>query len=129
MKKCCVSGEGTLSNFQNPKVPLPGRIYRTNAAGVAEQIVFASRWGNRPGGMPPQLIGRERDSRRQFDCSRKELSLVTRAQEGEFYLDEIEVQETHASIVNLTVKRRYLTEREVERLMDCARNPGFAGSA
>src|SRR6516165_5431113 len=25
------------------------------------------------------------------------------------------------SIVNLTVKRRYLTEREVERLMDCAR--------
>ena len=25
------------------------------------------------------------------------------------------------SIVNLTVKRRYLTEREVERLMNCAR--------
>src|SRR5262245_42391506 len=25
-----------------------------------------------------------------------------------------------SSIVNLTVKRRYLTEREVERLMDCA---------
>src|SRR6516225_9852510 len=25
------------------------------------------------------------------------------------------------SIVNLTVKRRYLTQREVERLMDCAR--------
>src|SRR5215470_7368268 len=24
MKKCCVSGEGTLSNFQNSKVPLPG---------------------------------------------------------------------------------------------------------
>jgi hypothetical protein len=41
MKKCCVSGEGTLSNFQNPKVPpTGGRIYRTNAAGVAEQIVF-----------------------------------------------------------------------------------------
>ena len=28
------------------------------------------------------------------------------------------------SIVNLTVKRRYLTEREVERLMDCARKHG-----
>jgi hypothetical protein len=41
MKKCCVSGEGTLSNFQNPKVPPTGRrIYRTNAAGLAEQIVF-----------------------------------------------------------------------------------------
>src|SRR4029077_18997294 len=25
------------------------------------------------------------------------------------------------SIVNLTVQRRYLTEREIERLMDCAR--------
>ena len=25
------------------------------------------------------------------------------------------------SIVNLTVKRRYLTQREIERLMDCAR--------
>jgi integrase len=25
------------------------------------------------------------------------------------------------SIVNLTVKRHYLTQREIERLMDCAR--------
>src|SRR6516165_1353148 len=31
------------------------------------------------------------------------------------------------SIVNLTVKRRYLTEREVERLMDCAREHGRYG--
>ena len=31
------------------------------------------------------------------------------------------------SIVNLTVKRRYLTEREVERLMDCARKYGRYG--
>src|SRR5260221_9788521 len=31
------------------------------------------------------------------------------------------------SIVNLTVKRRYLTEREVERLMDCARKHGRYG--
>src|SRR5262249_24366354 len=28
------------------------------------------------------------------------------------------------NIVNLTVRRRYLTEREVERLMDCARKYG-----
>jgi hypothetical protein len=28
---------------------------------------------------------------------------------------------TTPSIVNLTVKRRYLTEREIEQLMDCAR--------
>src|SRR5438094_305928 len=31
------------------------------------------------------------------------------------------------TIVNLTVKRRYLTEREVERLMDCARKHGRYG--
>src|SRR5262245_1533319 len=31
------------------------------------------------------------------------------------------------NIVNLTVKRRYLTEREVERLMDCARKYGRYG--
>ena len=31
------------------------------------------------------------------------------------------------SIVNLTVKRRYLTEREVERLMDYARKYGRYG--
>src|SRR5262245_114475 len=31
------------------------------------------------------------------------------------------------TIVNLTVKRRYLTEREIERLMDCARKCGRYG--
>src|SRR5262249_12010056 len=31
------------------------------------------------------------------------------------------------SIVNLTVKRRYLTEREVDRLVDCARKHGRYG--
>ena len=31
------------------------------------------------------------------------------------------------TIVNLTAKRRYLTEREVERLMDCARKYGRYG--
>src|SRR5215472_14449083 len=31
------------------------------------------------------------------------------------------------SIVNLTVKRRYLTQREIERLMNCARKHGRYG--
>ena len=31
------------------------------------------------------------------------------------------------TIVNLTVKRRYFTEREVERVMDCARKHGRYG--
>jgi hypothetical protein len=33
------------------------------------------------------------------------------------------------TIENLTVKRRYLTQREVERLMDCARKYGRYGTA
>ena len=36
-------------------------------------------------------------------------------------------KERTPNIVNLTVKRRYLTEREVERLMDCARKHGRYG--
>ena len=31
------------------------------------------------------------------------------------------------SIVNLTVKRRYLTQREIDRLIDCARKYGRYG--
>ena len=31
------------------------------------------------------------------------------------------------SIVNLTVKRRYLTQREIDRLRDCARKQGRYG--
>jgi len=31
------------------------------------------------------------------------------------------------SIVNLTVKRHYLTQREIDRLMDCARKHGRYG--
>jgi integrase len=45
---------------------------------------------------------------------------------------KIDIQESTSkkctpSIVNLTVKRRYLTQREIERLMDCARKHGRYG--
>jgi len=39
---------------------------------------------------------------------------------GKFYPHETGIQETYQP--SKTVKRRFLTEREVERLMDCARN-------
>ena len=55
------------------------------------------------------------------------LNLVTRRRGGTFYPDEIDIQEPPPSIVNLTVKRRYLTEREVERVVDCARKHGRYG--
>ena len=46
---------------------------------------------------------------------------------GKVFPHEIDIQETDPSIVNLTVKRRYLTQREIERLMDCARKYGRYG--
>jgi len=46
---------------------------------------------------------------------------------GKVYPREIGIQEHSPTIVNLTVKRRYLTEPEVERLMDCARQYGRYG--
>jgi hypothetical protein len=33
-------------------------------------------------------------------------------------------EDSPPTTVNLTVKRRYLTEKEIERLMDCARKHG-----
>ena len=43
------------------------------------------------------------------------------------YPHESDIQETHPKHLNLTVKRRYLTQREIERLMDCARKHGRYG--
>ena len=52
---------------------------------------------------------------------------MCRRRAGKVFPHEIDIQEPPPSIVNLTVKRRYLTEREVERLMDCARKHGRYG--
>ena len=48
-------------------------------------------------------------------------------EEGRFTPMKSTSKKPTPSIVNLTVKRRYLTEREVERLMDCARKYGRYG--
>jgi integrase len=66
-------------------------------------------------------------SRLILDCARKAYNLVTRRRQLTFYPDEIEIQEAHSKHRNLTVKRRYLTEREIERLMDYARKYGRYG--
>jgi integrase len=68
-----------------------------------------------------------RPVRGAVDCARNVCNLVTRRREGTLYPDEIEIQEAHSNTVNLTVKRHYLTEREVERLMDGARKHGRYG--
>jgi len=52
---------------------------------------------------------------------------MCRRRAGKVFPHEIDIQEPPPSIVNLTVKRRYLTEREIERLMHCARKYGRYG--
>jgi integrase len=66
-------------------------------------------------------------SRSSYDCAEKGHKLNSRWLEGKVYPHEIGIQKTPPNIVNLTVKRRYLTEREVERLMNCARKHGRYG--
>jgi integrase len=48
-------------------------------------------------------------------------------EQGRFIAMKSTAKKRTPSIVNLTVKRRYLTEREIERLMDCARMHGRYG--
>ena len=48
-------------------------------------------------------------------------------EEGRFTPMKSRSKKRTPNIVNLTVKRRYLTEREVERLIDCARKHGRYG--
>src|SRR5262245_27787419 len=55
------------------------------------------------------------------------LAYTVVAQQARFIRMKSTSKKRTPSIVNLTVKRRYLTEREVERLMDCARKYGRYG--
>src|SRR5262249_39013670 len=56
-----------------------------------------------------------------IDCSRKVYP------QAKFIRMKSTSEKRAPSIVNLTVKRRYLTQREIERLMDCARKHGRYG--
>src|SRR5262249_50148194 len=62
-----------------------------------------------------------------FDCSIKAYNLYSRDAQAKFIRMKSTSKKRTPSIVNLTVKRRYLTQREVERLMDCARKYGRYG--
>src|SRR5215470_13952302 len=62
-----------------------------------------------------------------YDCAKKAYNLYSRGAQARFSRMKSASKKRTPSIVNLTVKRRYLTEREVERLMDCARNHGRYG--
>src|SRR4029077_3841589 len=63
----------------------------------------------------------------QIDCSIKAFKLYSTRRTSKFIRMKSTSKKRTPNIVNLTVKRRYLTEREVERLMDCARKYGRYG--
>src|SRR5262245_51677822 len=62
-----------------------------------------------------------------YDYAKKAYNLYSRRRAARFIRMKSASKKRTPSIVNLTVKRRYLTEREVERLMDCARKYGRYG--
>ena len=58
---------------------------------------------------------------------KKRISYTVGDAQAKFICMKSTSKKSAPSIVNLTVKQRYLTEREVERLMDCARKHGRYG--
>src|SRR5215468_2503918 len=62
-----------------------------------------------------------------YDRAKKVYNLYSRGAQAEFIRMKSTSKKRTPSIVNLTVKRRYLTQREIERLMDCARKHGRYG--
>jgi integrase len=60
-------------------------------------------------------------------CAKNVFNVYSRGAQAEFIRMKSTSKKRTPSIVNLTVKRRYLTEREVERLMDRARKYGRYG--
>src|SRR5215471_8628848 len=93
-------GWGLDENLKPKSPPYRGVHYRGSAA---RQNEAGSRLAHPPRRLHPALRSRCAPCSRSFlyDCAKKS--------------------------INLTVKRRYLTQREVERLMDCARKHGRYG--
>ena len=65
----------------------------------------------------------------RLDCAINAYNLYSRETQARFSRMKSTSKKRTPSIVNLTVKRRYLTQREIERLMDCARKHGRTGIA
>src|SRR5262245_19766518 len=73
--------------------------------------------------VPPSCIAIAMRSMQPFlyDCAKNVFNSYSRRRAGEVIRMKSTSKRRTPSIVNLTVKRRYLTHREIERLMDCAR--------
>ena len=70
---------------------------------------------------------RQHHQRVDFTVQEKRISSSLNRERGRFMAMKSTSRKRTPSIVNLTVKRRYLTAREIERLMDRARKHGRYG--
>jgi len=80
-----------------------------------------------PAPAPPSWIAIAMRSMQPFFPLRLCKKNLSRNPQAKFIRMKSTSKKRTPSIVNLTVKRRYLTQREVERLMDCARKYGRYG--
>src|SRR5262249_50879964 len=107
---------GKLEPKNSPRgVPYRGPAARQNEVGRAARSAGSC---HAPAPAPPSCIAvamRSMQSLFLYDCAKKVIRMKSTS------------KKRTPSIVNLTVKRRYLTQREIERLMDCARKHGRYG--
>src|SRR5262245_16545187 len=96
---------------------------------LASRLVPPPHAAHPPRRLHPALRSRCAPCSRSFlyDCAKKDYNVYSRGGAGKVYRMKSTSKKRSPSIVNLTVKRRYLTEREVERLMDCVRKHGRYG--
>src|SRR5262249_53949371 len=97
--------------------------------GPSAHASLAARATAAPVPAPPSCIARCAPCNRfsLYDCARNAHHLYSKGAQAKVIRMKSTSKKRAPSIVTLTVKRRYLTEREVERLMDCARKYGRYG--
>src|SRR5262249_4140510 len=96
---------------------------------LASRLVTPLHAAHPPRRLHPALRSRCAPCRRSslYDCTKMEYKLVSAWEQGRFIAMKPRSRKLTPNTENLTVKRRYLIEREVERLMDRARKHGRYG--
>src|SRR5262249_7668766 len=100
---------GGMIKFSKWKVPLPG-VKRGRRSLLDGLMALGAR-----------LCSLLRSQRLDLTVQEKHIIYIVGDAQARFIRMKSTSKTPPPSIVNLTVKRRYLTQREIERLMDCAR--------
>jgi len=104
-------------------------VRRQDKMRLASRLVPPLHAAHPPRRLHPALRSRCAPCRRSslYDCTKMEYKLVSAWEQGRFIAMKPRSRKLTPNTENLTVKRRYLIEREVERLMDRARKHGRYG--